>query len=839
MSAGVIWLLSKASRQGRIRSWIPTLVLMSLCAAVVMAAAAGARRTDSAYPRFVEASNAPDVVIPYANANPSDPTQEPQTIAAIARLPQVGRSVIAYLAAMEGVTSTGVHVNSNSSLQPVAFADERVGRQLMRFKLLEGRLFDQRRSDEAVIGFSAAQRLGLHPGDTIHFRFFSRFFAPPGSAPPGNGPPGGAPPGGAPPGGAPPSGGPPREAGTSTQGGNPPATGPELTVKIVGVDVSAAPGDFAPVGSSSSSLWLTPAFAKAHPDQLTFTSLVVWLKRGQADVAAFKSATDRVANGALFYLNLAEQEATIQSSLHLQAVALGLFAALAAVVCLIVIAQAVARQVLASTGELPVLRSLGAGPGQLWLAAMVPAVAAAVAAAALAAVMATLLSPLTPLGLARNAEPDPGIAVDPTVLAVGAAVLVLVTALAAAYPAWRATRFARQGEAGDAGQPRLSSVAEAAARAGLPASAAAGIRLALTPGSRRLRVPVVAALAGCIVGVASSAAALTFRTSLDHLLATPRLFGWAWDAEVSPNLGPGVVAAPAGAAIRDVGRGTQREVAIDRERVGAYGIDAVKGSVPPVIVEGRAPQGSNEIVLGTRTDAGKAVGDTVTVGFGSTSRSMTLVGRALFPPQDEDGRMGVGAFMTLQAMRQLLGSGTGPGYDTFPVVFTPGTDVQREIHALQADYGGPGSVELPAAPTDLVNFGSVDQLPGVLAAVLIVAGIATLGHTLVMAVRRRRRDLAILKTLGFTRAQVASTVAWQSLTLIAVAVVIGLPAGIAAGRWAWSLFASAQGTVSEPVVPLLLVLLTVPAAIVLAELVALVPGRLAARTRPALVLRAE
>ncbi|HZB97446.1 MAG TPA: FtsX-like permease family protein, partial [Candidatus Sulfotelmatobacter sp.] len=556
---------------------------------------------------------------------------------------------------------------------------------------------------------------------------------------------------------------------------------------------------------------------------------------------AFKNAAEKVASGNLFYFSLADQEASVESSIHLQAIAFGLFASLAGTVCLIVIAQAVARQVLAATGELPLLRALGASPRQLWLAAMVPAVAASLTAAALGAILAILLSPLTPLGLARVAEPSPGLSLDVTVLLAGAAFLVLITALLAAYPAWRATRYAEAARSRDRAEPRMSAVAEGLGRAGLPASAAAGIRLALTPGNGRLRVPVLAGLAGCIVGVAAASAALTFRASLDHLLTTPRLFGWAWDAEVSPNSGgpSGGIPVPSGPQIRYVGRGTGRELAIDGERVNAYGIDAVRGAVPPVIIEGRAPQAADEIMLGTRTDAAKRLGDSVSAGAGGTSRPMTLVGRGLFPPQDENGQLGVGAFMTFAGMKRIVGDAAGPGLDIFPVVFTPGTNLAMETRALEAAYGGPGTVELPAPPTDLINFGSVDQLPGVLALVLVVAGVATLAHTLVTAVRRRRRDLAILKTLGFTRGQIASTVAWQSLTLIAIAVLVGLPAGIAAGRWAWSLFASAQGTIAEPLVPLALVLLTIPAAVVLAELVALLPGRLAARTRPALVLRTE
>ena len=105
--------------------------------------------------------------------------------------------------------------------------------------------------------------------------------------------------------------------------------------------------------------------------------------------------------------------------------------------------------------------------------------------------------------------------------------------------------------------------------------------------------------------------------------------------------------------------------------------------------------------------------------------------------------------------------------------------------------------------------------------------------------RRRRRDLALLKTLGFTRRQLATTVAWQSTVVAIVGLVIGIPLGIAVGRWLWIVFARELSTVPDPVVPAGSVALAAVAALVLANLVAALPGRSAARTPAALLLRAE
>ena len=110
---------------------------------------------------------------------------------------------------------------------------------------------------------------------------------------------------------------------------------------------------------------------------------------------------------------------------------------------------------------------------------------------------------------------------------------------------------------------------------------------------------------------------------------------------------------------------------------------------------------------------------------------------------------------------------------------------------------------------------------------------------LVTAVRRRRRDLALLKTLGLVRRQVLSVVEWQALSLAGVAVAIGVPLGLLAGRWAWVLFASSAGLAPAASIPLPLVLLTIPVTAALAAGIAVGPGRAAARVRAAVVLRAE
>jgi ABC-type lipoprotein release transport system permease subunit len=145
----------------------------------------------------------------------------------------------------------------------------------------------------------------------------------------------------------------------------------------------------------------------------------------------------------------------------------------------------------------------------------------------------------------------------------------------------------------------------------------------------------------------------------------------------------------------------------------------------------------------------------------------------------------------------------------------------------------------PKPHGDVRNLQRVANLPGLLAGLVALLALGTVTHTLVTSVRRRRRDLAVLKALGFTRGQVAATVCWQATTFAVVALAVGLPLGVAAGRWAWQLTADTLGVHSSPVVPLAAMAAAAAGTVLAANLVAAVPGRAASRLRPAVALRSE
>jgi predicted lysophospholipase L1 biosynthesis ABC-type transport system permease subunit len=172
--------------------------------------------------------------------------------------------------------------------------------------------------------------------------------------------------------------------------------------------------------------------------------------------------------------------------------------------------------------------------------------------------------------------------------------------------------------------------------------------------------------------------------------------------------------------------------------------------------------------------------------------------------------------------------------NVFLLRFRAGADKQRALERLR-NLGALGGRK----PVDVANFNRIDSMPFVIGGLLGTVAVAVMAHTLLTSIRRRRRDLAVLKTLGFERRQISRAVAWQATTIALPAMAIGIPVGIAGGRWSWNVVAGQLGIVPEPVVPFLPILLVVPAVILTANLIAAVPATLAARTPAALALRAE
>ena len=124
----------------------------------------------------------------------------------------------------------------------------------------------------------------------------------------------------------------------------------------------------------------------------------------------------------------------------------------------------------------------------------------------------------------------------------------------------------------------------------------------------------------------------------------------------------------------------------------------------------------------------------------------------------------------------------------FLVRFASGVDRERAVPNLRRDLTG--FMFTPRPHAEVCNIQRVGGLPGLLAGLVALLALAMMTHTLVTSVRRRWRDLAMLKTLGFVRGQVVAAMVWQATTFAVVALAFGRQPGLAAGRWAWELTAA-------------------------------------------------
>jgi predicted lysophospholipase L1 biosynthesis ABC-type transport system permease subunit len=276
---------------------------------------------------------------------------------------------------------------------------------------------------------------------------------------------------------------------------------------------------------------------------------------------------------------------------------------------------------------------------------------------------------------------------------------------------------------------------------------------------------------------------------------------------------------------------------VDGKDIPLYSLLNLQGSLRFVVTSGRAPDGDDELALGPRTAAllGVGVGDTVRVG--PSARLMEVVGISLLA-QTPHTSFDEGAWLTPNGLDSVTGTVccTGERDDQGLLQLRDGADVE----AVVADLSSRGLwVTIPTTPPDVTNLGNVRSLPLFLAGFLVLLAVGAVAHALLTGARSRSRDLAVLRALGLTPAQAASCVTWQAATIGAVALLVGIPLGVVAGRQVWRLLADSLSFVYVgPIAGVALVIL-IPVALVVLGAMAVWPARDAARLRTTDLLRAE
>lgn len=754
-------------------------ILAGLAGGVALAAVAGARRTTSAYARYRTATAAPDAIV-FGT--------------------QVGRDDLDYapVRALPEVVDSGTF-----TLSPLAIARTEIGSlppgdahlyaTISRPLLVAGRLPNVKRTDEIVVNRVAAKRLHLHVGDQMTMlssTHIEAFF------------------------------------------GQAPFDGPRQQVTIVGVGDSMIDLLF---GDSDPGFVPSFGFLRAHPEVPRAPNLVVRLKPGTS-VERFRSrAAAALGIPDVPVRNVAEDSKRVTHATDLERTGLLLFAAAVAVAALVLVGQALTRTIYGMADASSVLRAIGFTRRDLVGGLVQPLFLSASTAALVTVVTAISLSGRLPIGLAGRLDPDKGFHADWLVLAPGAGAIVAAVLAGAVLTAiWATSRTARRAVA----RP-LALLRPIEQLAPLPVFI--GASLALDGGRGERSLPVRPAIAGAIAGVLGIVGALGLVHGIDDAVAQPDRSGQVWQAQVLGD-DQHSIAQLRGTLVRrpDVDQITVvYRVPVDVEGAGVpvYASDPVRGDRSFVVLHGRAPAAPDDVVIGPATakELHRSIGDTLRVG--QPPRALRVVGTGLLP-QTPHSSFDQGLWTTKSTLSSIGGPDALNLENTaIGVSFRPGVNAAAAVERMQSELGT--EVDATSLPQDILLLRNVRTLPKALAGFLALLGVAALGHALVTAVRRRRHDLAVLRAIGFRPLQVAGCISWQATSIATIALLAGIPLGIAAGRLSWRWVADATPLLYVAPIAAFAIIGVIPASLLLANVLAAVPARRAARLRPADVLRTE
>ncbi len=828
------------------RRWFgyATIVLLTgLVGGVAMGAIAGARRTQSSFPVYAASTHPAQIQAFDAYLDPAigiNNGYDPARASAIAHLPHVdeAETVVGFDANL--VLLSHLHTHAEPGEKPPVFEGSTDGdfTNEDRVTLVQGRLADPARRDEVVMNAQAAHQLGLHIGSTVRLGFNSDAQL------------------------------------LSPDCCSAKATPPKVVVdlRLVGIVVLASTVVQDDVDALGSQVGLfTPALTRELAQCCaTYSASALRVDGGAREIPRVQSEVDAVLGKRLTAAasgsnggggEVAAAVATAERAIRPEAIALAVFGGIAGLAAILIAAQVIGRQLRLGADDADVLRALGAPPAVTAADALLGILGAVVLGSLLAFAVAVALSPLAPIGPVRPVYPYPGVTIDWTVLGFGVLALVAILGALSVGLAYRAAPHREAGRRRGAAT-RTSPLVRSMASAGLPVSTVAGVRLALEPGSGRSAVPVRSAILGAVLAITVVTGTFTFGSSLDTLVSHPSLYGWNWNSMLLSGFSgdedlPQHEATtllehdPYVSGISGIYFGALK---IDGQTVPVLG-GSPGAPVQPPLLSGHGFDAANQVVLGATTlaDLHAHVGDTVQVSNGVTKPiRLTVAGTATMPAigtQKPHLEMGSGALLDydlIPATTRNLQESTVPGPNAFLIRLRPGANptlarrsLSRIESTLNASSDGAGGVVGVLRPAEIANYRSIGTLPGLLGGALATGAVIALGLTLVASVRRRRRDLALLKTLGFTQSQLAATVAWQATVAVGLGIVVGVPLGIVLGRSLWNLFAADIHAVPLPSVPILSIVLIALAALVLANVVAAIPGRIAARTPTALILRAE
>jgi predicted lysophospholipase L1 biosynthesis ABC-type transport system permease subunit len=745
---------ARRSARSRWRSQVLLAVLVAGTVAMAVATISGARRTETALDRLRAESHSSDLHFFF------DEEELATRVDALSRL--------------DGIAEVGVMSDlyvrpAGSDLFPtidfVAFASrtDLGGDQLDIPRIVAGRGVRPDAIDEMTLSEPLADELDISVGDTIELESMTNEWV--------------------------------DKSFTGVDPG--PPDGPVVSVKVVGL--ARTPEDFGRFAGHV--MHLSSAFAARFDGQIR--SNVIATARVVDDSPAGLRAIEVGAPGVfdadqavvgLYGDPTATQDGlgTIAAALRLVAVA-GILAGGAAVVLMLI---RLARDTLLVRATLVAIGWTRSQLALLVVLVLGPWVACGVI---LGMALGAAGSPRALVGLARLVDPEAAaLAPYPDWIAlVGIASLTALCALLGGI-AWRAARPDLGGRGVTLARPELNR----------PLAVLIGIRRALFGtadlGGRASRGAVVALGASVTIAVA----ALLLSGSIQRLQDDPALSGQGpLDQRVIDS----------GSSVEALDKTMAELQADDRvaDLIGFYDgvgfsapgadeltaqvFDVRRGELGNAVLNGRNPVQRDEIAVGPATldDMHMAVGDEVELSSELGSYRYQIVGTTLFP--EGSFRHDAGVLMTPGAAGPLLGGPENARGTHIAFRWRTGVDEAAADRSL-TDQGVP---LLTAAdglqPPSVSNLGEVRDLPRLISILVLALGLISLLHALVVTTRRRAGEASTLRALGLTPWSLATVVETQAIVPACLAVLAGLPLGVALGRQVWSPIAERAHVVDRPI----------------------------------------
>ncbi len=804
--AAFLW--ARGHTRRRWRSLLALGVLAGFTSSFAMAAAAGARRTETALARLESTTRAADAIVFTSQVQVLHPKW-----GVLDKRPEVLELapwdlLFGYVEGQPG----GVLFASD---------DGRWGTLVDKPIVLEGRMYNPRADDEMVIDDQTARAMHVRAGEIVPFHAYA-----------------------------------PDQPATQGQ-----PRGASIGLKVVGIVRDTEEFLFTPGGL------ISPGVVAHYRHQMLIApNAMVRIRAGHGGVAALRRDVTSVVAAGVPVLDLQSAGRRVTTTLTVESFALWLLAVAVVLAGGLVIAQVLSRSVSLIGEDARSLRALGLTRNDFAVGSALTHGTVFVVATAIGLLGTIAFSPLFPIGLGRQVDPGPGTHADWTVLGTGLPAALVLLVAATLFMTMVTIRRETRPVAGG----RSAIAAWLRRTAPVPVSLGASAALERTRGAQG--TPVRPALIGAIVGVVGVVSALTIDSGIQNALANPRLAGVTWAGAITPlaqdltstSVSQGLLhtvqrAAP-GASTAVVRRDL---VEVDGVGVPTYSVTDVSygaGPISFVPVSGRVPAQADEAAIGPSTAKllGVHVGDW-RIAHGARVR---IVGEALFPT-DVHSEFDEGLWLVPKEFNLVVPPNSAASFDEEVALRFPAAGGQ-EASALRAaaaygagrtpppsplDHvltalGGPnsplGQNAQPAnIPLELTNLGDIAELPTLLSIFLALLALAALSLVLVISSRTRRHECAVLRAIGLGPRASRSIVYWQASAIAVVGLVVGLPLGTVVGRWVWREVAARVPLVYVAPFTLMVVGLAIPVTLVLANAVAIWPARRISLAPPADALRAE